>query len=297
MAFMFNDFYREDCVLDWPEGGSGALVDALVRGIVKFGGKVQLNSHVEAVLVENGRAAGVRLRNGSIFKAKTAVVSNASIWDTVKLMPGLEQTPLFVKADATPQLPSFIHLHLAFRGAGLPTDLPCHHLVLNDWTKGVTAPQNVVLISIPSIIDSTLAPEGFHVLHAYVPATEPYDIYEGLSRDEYLKLKEERAEVLWRAIEKVIPDIKDRVELSLVGSPLTHQFFLRRSQGTYGPAIKAGEGVFPGPNVLPVQGLLCVGDSVFPGIGMPAVAASGMIAAHSLIDFDAHISNLDELQR
>jgi hypothetical protein len=31
-----------------------------------------------------------------------------------------------------------------------------------------------------------------------------------------------------------------------VATPLTHERFLRRSRGSYGPAIKAGEGLFPG---------------------------------------------------
>jgi hypothetical protein len=33
--------------------------------------------------------------------------------------------------------------------------------------------------------------------------------------------------VLWDAVERVIPDIRSRVEVELVGTPLTHQRFLR----------------------------------------------------------------------
>lgn len=40
--------------------------------------------------------------------------------------------------------------------------------------------QNVVLISIPSVMDPKLAPAGKHTLHAYLPATEPYGIWEGV---------------------------------------------------------------------------------------------------------------------
>lgn len=42
--------------------------------------------------------------------------------------------------------------------------------------------QNVVLISIASVMDPSLAPAGKHCLHAYLPATEPYAIWEGLDR-------------------------------------------------------------------------------------------------------------------
>ena len=64
--------------------------------------------------------------------------------------------------------------------------------------------------------------------------------------DEYKRLKEERSQILWTTIEKFIPDIRERTEVSVVGSPLTHARYLRRHKGTYGPSIKAGEGLFPG---------------------------------------------------
>lgn len=44
------------------------------------------------------------------------------------------------------------------------------------------AVQNVVLISIPSVMDADLAPAGKHTLHAYLPATEPFDLWAGESR-------------------------------------------------------------------------------------------------------------------
>lgn len=51
-------WYRPDCVLEFPRGGSQAMVDALVRGMERHGGRLLLRSHVEEVLVEGGRAAG-----------------------------------------------------------------------------------------------------------------------------------------------------------------------------------------------------------------------------------------------
>jgi len=43
-------------------------------------------------------------------------------------------------------------------------------------------------------------------------------------------------------------------------------------------------------------GLLCCGDSTFPGIGLPAVAASGAVAANSLVSPWKHWALLDELK-
>lgn len=43
------------------------------------------------------------------------------------------------------------------------------------------------------------------------------------------------------------------------------------------------------------QGLYCCGDSTFPGIGLPAVAASGAICANTLVPVWDHVRLLDEL--
>jgi phytoene dehydrogenase-like protein len=171
----------------------------------------------------------------------------------------------------------------------LSSDLECHYLIVNDWECGVDAPQNVVVVSIPSVLDPDLAPPGKHCIHAYTPATEPYELWAGIHRnsDRYQQLKQERSQVLWKALERVIPDIRDRCEVTLVGTPLTHERFLRRHQGSYGPAIAAGQGLFPGCKT-PFKHLLCCGDSTFPGIGVPAVAASGMIAANTLASVSQH---------
>ena len=49
--------------------------------------------------------------------------------------------------------------------------------------------------------------------------------------DEYKRMKAEAAEVLWKAVEKQIPDVRERAKVSLVGTPLTHERYLRRDKG------------------------------------------------------------------
>ena len=72
-----------------------------------------------------------------------------------------------------------------------------------------------------------------------------------------------------------------------MGTPPTHERFQRRHRWTYGAAYRADEGrVFPGP-ATPLPGLFCCGDSTMPGIGVPAVAMSGMIAAGAVGAADA----------
>lgn len=296
VAFMFADWYRPNVVLDYPVGGSGALVDALVRGLQRHGGRLILGTHVEQVLVESNRAVGVRLRGGKEFRASRAVVSNTSVWDTLKLLPEGAVPKRFRARQATPSCDSFMHLHLGINTQGLRSDLACHYAVVNNWVSGVKAPQNVVAVSIPSVLDPSLAPPGKHVIHVYTPGNEPYDLWQGMDirSQDYARQKQLRSVVMWQALERIIPDIRDRCEVTLVGTPLTHERFLRRHRGSYGPAIKAGVGIFPGPGT-PLPGLLCCGDSTFPGIGLPAVAASGMIAANTLAPVRKHLEMLKDI--
>ncbi len=276
MAFMFGE--RATSVIDYPIGGSGALVEALIRGLKRWGGSLQLGSHVSKIWVDHNQVQGVELDCGDRIRAET-VISNATLWDTYNNL--LDETDLPVsyrqKLLATPAVDSFMHLHLGIRATGLE-DLTTHHVVVHDLDQDITAPGNTCMISIPSVLDPSLAPIGHHVIHAYT--LEPWH---GWQRGtDYASRKAAKVQPLIRALKKVIPDICDRIVLKLIGTPLTHQRFLRRHQGTYGPAIAAGQGLFPG-HKTPIKGLYRVGDSTLPGIGVPAVAASGILCANSLV--------------
>lgn len=74
-------------------------------------------------------------------------------------------------------------------------------------------------MSNPCVLDRSLAPSGYIVIHAYGAGNEPYEIWTDLDRgsDEYKALKEARADCLWRAVESIIPDVKERVAISMIG--------------------------------------------------------------------------------
>lgn len=289
MAMMFGEFYKPNAVMDYPVGGVRSIVETLVRGLEKHGGALRLRSRVAEILVRGGRVKGVRLagggeRAGTVIRARQAVICGASIWDTLPLLsPGAVPERWSKERGATPAAKSFMHLHVGFDTRGLDMDaLQPHYVCLQDWDRDIDAEENTALVSIPSVEDSSLAPPGFGVLHAYTPATEPWARWAGLKRTspEYKELKERRAQFLWQQLERVVPDIRLRAAVTLVGTPLTHARFLNRHQGTYGPALVAGTASFPGPS-SPLEGLVLCGDSCFPGIGVPAVAASGLLAAHA----------------
>lgn len=93
MLYILERFFEESACYSVPIGGTSQLGETLQRGLEKFGGKLQLNAHVDQILVEDGRAVGVRLKNGNIVKAKKAVVSNATPFDTVKMLGDLTSLP------------------------------------------------------------------------------------------------------------------------------------------------------------------------------------------------------------
>ncbi|KAJ0076547.1 hypothetical protein Patl1_08231 [Pistacia atlantica] len=205
------------------------------------------------------------------IRAKKAVVSNASMLDTLKLLP-MEVLPKSY-VDTTLQCKSFMHLQLGFDAE----DLRIHHIVVNNWDRGVDADQNVILIFVPRVLSPDLAPPGKHVLYAYnTPGTESFELWQGLDRKTGYKKLSRTFRVMWKAVEHALgPGFScDKYDVKMVGTSLTHPRFLRRNRGTYGPAIQAGEDTFPGHST-PIPQLYTCGDSTFPGIGVAAGAASG----------------------
>ncbi len=276
VAFMLGE--RSRAGVEYPLGGSGAIVKALVRGLERWGGQLRTGCHIERILVESGKVTGVQTAKGEVIKAPI-VISNAAIWDTYNHLLRPEDLPASYRQAAldTPAIASFMHLHLGIRATGLE-NLTGHHVVVHDSRLDISRPGNTCMISIPSVWDRTLAPDGHHVVHAYT-----LESYAGWERnDSYEEKKHQKAQSLYRALERIIPDIRDRIIVELIGTPLTHAHYLRRYHGTYGPAIAAGKGMFPGYNT-PIQGLYRVGDSTMPGIGVPAVAASGILCANTLV--------------
>lgn len=297
VAFMLGE--RSNTAIEYPLGGSGAIVDALVRGLKRWGGELRLGCHVEQIIVENSKAVGVRLssphpleKGGEEVIKATVVISNATIWDTYSKLLLPKDLPASYRQAAldTPAVESFMHLHLGFRSDGLE-NLTGHHVVVHDAQKDITVPGNTCMISIPSVWDNSLARLNHHVVHAYT--LEPYTGWE--KNQDYEEKKKQKAQSLYSAIAKVIPDIRERVDLELIGTPLTHAGYLRRYQGTYGPAIAAGKGMFPSQNT-PIKGLYRVGDSTMPGIGVPAVAASGILCANSLVKREQVMELLELLE-
>lgn len=300
MATLFGEWFEPEACLDYPLGGSAAVAEALVRGIERHGGTVRTGAAVAQILVEGGKAVGVRLaeRAGSAeLRCRRGVISNASPWDTAALLPP-EAVPARWRArqQATPALRSFLHWHLALRGGEELAELPVHTVWVGDWQRGIGAERNMVVLSMPSKLDPSLAPPGHQVLHGYTPANEPWELWQHLEQGTaaYEALKRERCAVFHPVLEQLLPDWRERQVLELQGTPLSHRHWLRVHQGSYGPAWPADRGPFPGGST-PIEGLVLCGAGVFPGIGVPPVAISGAQAAHRFVPAAAQKRLLQEL--
>jgi phytoene dehydrogenase-like protein len=81
-----------------------------------------------------------------------------------------------------------------------------------------------------------------------------------------------------------------------IGTPLTHERFLRRTRGSYGPRVNVGAGQTLPSHKTPLKGLYRTGDYTFPGIGVPATAASGAITANTLVPVFDHLQMLDKIR-
>lgn len=59
-----------------PRGGTGALTQALLNLVKSLGGQVLTDQSVEKLLIDNGRAVGVRVKGGQEYRATKGVISN-----------------------------------------------------------------------------------------------------------------------------------------------------------------------------------------------------------------------------
>ncbi|BAY08632.1 carotenoid isomerase [Calothrix sp. NIES-2098] len=268
--------------VNYPKGGVGKIAQTLAAGLEKAGGKIQYQARVTKIITERGKAVGVKLANGQVYRGKR-IVSNATRWDTFEKLLPVESMPRNEKKwqQTYKKSPSFLSLHMGVKKSVLPQGTECHHILLEDWQQ-MTAPQGTIFVSIPTLLDPDLAPAGYHIIHAFTP--DWIDNWQGMNESEYEAHKEAAA---WRIIdrlEQIFPGLDAGLDYLEVGTPRTHRRFLGREDGTYGPIPRRKlRGLLGMPfNRTAIPGLYCVGDSTFPGQGLNAVAFSGFACAHRI---------------
>lgn len=268
--------------INYPKGGVGQIAQKLVEGLENNGGEIQYKARVTQIILENGKAVGVELANGKQYYAKR-IVSNSTRWDTFEKLLSPEDMPSKEKRwqKRYQKSPSFLSLHLGVKAEVLPPDTECHHILLENWDN-MESEQGTIFVSIPTLLDPSLAPIGYHIIHTFTPSWIEH--WKELSPKEYEEKKEIAANHLINRLEKIFPGLINGLDYQEVGTPRTHRRFLGREDGTYGPIPRRK---LPGLLTMPfnqtaISGLYCVGDSTFPGQGLNAVAFSGFACSHRI---------------
>jgi all-trans-retinol 13,14-reductase len=288
----------------FPSSGIAGLSDLLARAFKRSGGEVRLGSGVANILIEKGRAAGVRTESGEVILA-AAVVSNADAKKTIlelcapRDFPDDWARPIRSTPYTGSELCVYLGLdpgrvdwgrmratHLFCRQALRPAsreeggleDFENREFEICRWSDNAPADS-------PPGKASLLLRAGF-----------PYDYFarfrtgEKKRADEYRAFKMRLADRLIAAAEHVLPGLASAVEIIEAATPLTYADWGRRHQGSIAGWTWSAEygRAFETPLLVetPVQNLFLAGiyaaSELFFG-GVPTALHTADLAARLVL--------------
>lgn len=272
-----------DC--GYPMGGSRALALRMEARYRALGGRVFYRSRVDKILDENGKAAGIRLAEGTRVNADY-VVSCADGYDTFMHMLDDKYTPdvyrnLFSRPRDYPTITSV----LVF--AGIDTEIPFEYRNIvvrrsEHFVCGSVTTRTDMILHYG--FDPAMAPPGKTVLACYYDAD--YDHWNELYKDperyaaEKKRLEQDAVAVMIRRY----PGAEGKIEVTDVVTPMTYERFCNAWRGswmTWATAGKDAPQYFPG--ILPgLENFIIAGMWTMPPGGLPGAGAAGRFAAHRL---------------
>ncbi len=294
------------------EGGAEMLARAFVQLIRDQGGTVQTNTPVHRILVEGGKAVGVRTATGEEYRARRAVIATTNP-DQLhqELLADVSEVPPRVRQQATRFRygHSVFFVHLALKEPPRWHDERLDKVVYTHLTRGMDGvsrnynettrrllpAEPVIGVGTPSLLDPSRAPAGKAVMVLQgldVPfqvvgdAAGTIDIGDGTWTED---LKQRFADRMIATACRHIPNLEGAILAHAVVSPLD----LHR----YNPNWKYGD-PFSGSHALAQSYLLrpmaaqqghrtaipqlyMIGAATHPGLGLGG--GSGLIVAQSLL--------------
>ncbi|HEX5730727.1 phytoene desaturase family protein [Microbacterium sp.] len=276
-------------------GGTAALVDALGALLQRLGGRIECGVAVDRILVESGRAVGVLLADGSRREADV-VVSNADPGHTYDRLLGPDRglTGRRLRA-ARPSM----SLHVLYFGADRTwpdTPLAHHNLLLAGDSRRVlsrvfarsrrgratggplTADDLFLYVHLPTKTDPTVAPQGCEAMYVLV-AAPPIEQNEAVSAASARRVRDLVVEVL---DERYLPGLSSHLVVEHAIGPEHFRDVLNTPHGaafSLQPTLFQSGWFRPHNRSGRVADLYLVGAGTHPGAGVPAVLASGKIAA------------------
>jgi len=217
--------------LGWPTGGSLAFAQAIARRYQQLGGTIEYNAPVEKILVENGRACGVRLADGRQLRSGR-VISAADGFTTIYRMLDGQHTNARIDQYYT-QAPDDMVMGLQIT-LGVNRDLshePRAVIYLLDQPVDI-GQQTLDRLDIEIFsFDPTLAPAGKSVLKVLLPSS--YSYWKTLAGDpqRYRQEKERVAQQVLSAVAQRFPGLNDQIEVIDVATLLTTERYTGNYHG------------------------------------------------------------------
>ena len=279
-------------------GGTGALVDALGALLERLGGTVRCGAEVSRILVRDGRAVGVELTDGTTVDADV-VVSNADPGYTYETLLGGSREGSGERMRLRGATPS-MSLHVLYFGADRTwpdTPLAHHNMVLagdskrvlsrvfpRPWrwrrtpARSLTADDLFLYVHVPTRTDPSIAPPGCEALYVLV-AAPPLPRSGGDSSVEAQRVRQVVLDIL---DSRFLPGLASHLVAEHAIGPEHFRDVLNTPRGaafSLEPTLFQSGWFRPHNRSHAVRGLYLVGAGTHPEAGVPAVLASGKIAA------------------
>jgi len=267
-------------------GGTGAIVNALEKLIREQGGNIKTEAEVDEILIKNGKATGVRLKNGEIMEADE-VVSNADVAFTYKNLINPKHRKKYTdrKIARTKYSMSLFVIYFGTKKRYLDSGLAHHNIILGERYKGLLedifhkknlAEDFSLYLHMPTITDPSMAPEGcegFYVLSPvpHLDADVDWNDMAPKYRDAIMDFLEEN----------YLPDLQENIIAEHYIDPLHFQNVLNSYKGSafsVEPILTQSAWFRPHNKSEDVDNLYFVGAGTHPCAGLPGVLSSSIIA-------------------
>ncbi len=275
----------------FPKGGTGALVQGMVKLFEDIGGRIELNAEVASIEVSGARATGVRLRDGRVLNAD-CVASNADVVHTYANL--LAQYPRGVKEGARLKRKRFSNsLFVIHFGLKRPQPQLQHHTVcfgpryrelIQEIFKGDALAEDFSLyLHAPCITDPSLAPPGCssHYVLSPVPhlgnAPIDWEIEGPRYRDR-----------IFEYLEKYyMPGLREDLVTSRIFTPNDFRDELNAYLGSafsLEPVLQQSAWFRPHNRDANLANVYLVGAGTHPGAGVPGVIGSAKATAGLMLE-------------
>jgi len=288
----------------YPRGGLGSFTRALAESARGAGGEIRTDAEVEQIRIKDGAIAGVVLKGGEEI-AVEAVASSVDPKRTFfDLIDPSQLDPVFANRIKNFRARGNVaKVNLALGGLPAFTALEAHEHALRalsgrihigpdidylerafDNSKyGEFSKAPYLDVTIPTILDPALAPDGKHVLSAYVQFA-PYKLKEG----NWDSCRRELGLTVIKTLSTYAPNLSSLVEGVQVITPADLETYYGFTGGHVFHGELALDQLFTMRPVLdwaryktPVRGLFLCGSGTHPGNGL--TGASGANAAREII--------------